>query len=223
MEHWRTEIQKGKNLLSKHDAAGAVRILSRALEQCPAEDSHCLTKALFYLGIAMKKLGLMNSAIKLWVSAYKIRKNRLVRKMIEYNANGYGMMKQANPILDDKYAFFSIQIMRYIEKKSAHAFSTHAEKDVVYELIEEHWKKLSGSGILDGKTIKEKRSIFHREQIVFPFFMMPKVLGDTMIKVNFSGCEGISESLRCGCGSGLPFSMCCGRTVAEEEIINGIF
>jgi len=156
MKHCRTELQKGKALLARHDAAGAVKVFSRALSQCPSEDCGCLTKSLFYLGVAMKKLGLLNSAIKLWVSAYKIKKNRLVKKMLERYANGYGMVKQANLALDDQMAFFSIQIMRYVEKKACHGFSTHAEKDVVYELIKDHWTNLVKSSTLTGKAFKEK-------------------------------------------------------------------
>ncbi|MBN1524166.1 MAG: hypothetical protein JW904_06785 [Spirochaetales bacterium] len=223
MEQWKAEIQKGKSLLARHDAENAVKVFSHALENCPAADCNCFSKILFYLGVSLKKLGLINSALNLWVTAYRYKKNRLIKKMIERYSNGYGMLKQKTDELDDRQAFYAIQVMRYLEKKKCHTFSTEPEKDVVFELIKEHWKIILHSSILSERTINEKREYFHKVKIVFPFLNMPKVLGDTVLKVNFSESGIVHETIRCGCGSGLPFCMCCGRTPAVEEIINGIF
>lgn len=143
--------------------------------------------------------------------------------MIERYANGYGMLRQASEELDDRNAFYSIQIGRYLEKKSGKKFSTHAEQDVVFELTRDYWNNLQKHGLLRGKSIEEKRRLFHRVVIPFPYVIMPRCIGDSVLSVNFNNTENNVSPARCFCGSGLPFAMCCGRTPSVEELIKDVF
>jgi hypothetical protein len=223
MDSWRTELQKGKTLLSHHDAAGSLKRLARALRMCPACECRCSSNILFYMGIALKRLGYYSSALNLWISAQRIKKQKRIRKMIGRVANGYGMLKQPTEEKDDRNAFFAVQIRRYLDKKTNKRFTTCAEKDVVFELINDYWKSIRKYAILRGKSTGEKRDIYHKIQIPFPYLVMPKHLGDSILRVNFNVKDKKSEENRCFCGSGLPFAMCCGRTPAVEELLNGVF
>ena len=66
-------------------------------------------------------------------------------------------------------------------------------------------------------------TIFHKTKIVFPFIVIPKVMGDLIINVDFFNGSRVEARSRCACGSGLPYCMCCGRTPGVEEIASGIF
>src|SRR4030042_3811674 len=139
--------------------------------------------------------------------------------MIDRYANGYGMLKQASEELDDRNAFFAVQIRRYREKKRNKRFATPAEQDVVFELINDYWKSIKKNAIIKAKSVGEKRSIFHKIQIPFPYLVMPRHIGDSVLNVNFTNNIDYADENRCFCGSGLPFSMCCGRTPAVEALL----
>jgi tetratricopeptide (TPR) repeat protein len=223
MEQWQIEMQKGRAQLSRHDAARAIKTLAYALKLCPPEACGCSSEILFYMGISLKRLGYFSSALKLWISAYRIRKQKKIRKMIDRYANGYGMLKQATEELDDRNAFFAVQIRRYLDKKTSRKFTTLAEQDVVFELINDYWKNILLRAIIKGKNIGEKREIFHKIQIPFPYLVMPQHIGDTVFSVNFNSEARVSDQNRCYCGSGLTFAMCCGRTPAVDELLSGVF
>lgn len=223
MEQWRVELLRGRNHLTHHEPQKAISNFKEALKLCPPCDRCGSAKILFYMGIALKRVGHYGSAVKLWISANRIKKNRLIKKMIERYANGYGMLKQATGELDDRNAFFSTQISRYLEKKHNRKFSTHAEQDVVLELLEDYWKSILKNAILIGKSIEEKREIYHKITIPFPYLFMPKCIGDSVVSVNFKKTNNENTSTRCYCGSGLPFAMCCGRTPVIDELVAGVF
>jgi tetratricopeptide (TPR) repeat protein len=223
MEQWKIDFNRGRSLLSRHESKNAFHVFSQALKLCPSCECGCSSNILYLMGIALKQLGYFSPAIKLWISANRIKKQRRIKRMIERYANGYGMLRQASPDLDDRNAFFSIQIARYLEKKADRKFSTHAEQDVVFELVNDYWKNLIKHAILKDKTIEEKRTIFHKVMIPFPYIIMPKCIGDSILNVNFMNTENSASPTRCFCGSGLSFSMCCGRTPSVQELINGNF
>jgi hypothetical protein len=223
MEQWQINFEKGRNLLARHHTEGALKVFARSWKMCPPSECACSSNILYYMGIALKRMGFFSSAIKLWVSANRIRKQPRIKKMIERYANGYGMLKQASQELDDRNAFFSVQIGRYLEKKHQKRFSTLAEQDVIFELTHDYWKKLRKKGILKGKTVEEKRDIFHKVVIPFPYLLMPKCIGDSILSVNFNNDENTASPTRCFCGSGLPFAMCCGRTPSVDELVKGFF
>jgi len=223
MNCWQIAIKRGKYFLSRHDAESAVKTFSYALQSCPSCHYKELSKLLYYLGIAFKRLGFLNSALKVWIAANRLKKNKHIKKLIRRFSNGYGMKKQSSKELDDKRAFFSIQIVRYLNSKNKRAFRSDAERDMIFDLIEDHWNNLVKSGIILYRNTKEKNAIFHKVKIVFPFIVIPKVMGDRILKVDFFNGSRLEASSRCLCGSSLPFCMCCGRTPGVEEIARGIF
>jgi hypothetical protein len=220
---YNSALKSAKRFLSGHKPDRALRELSEAIAKCPSCNRHDIGYMLYYVGIALNKMGHSNSAIRFWIASYRIHKNRFAKRMLERYANAYGLKKEEYNELEDKKAFFSIQISRYLEKKGTGKFSTQAEVDMIMDLLEDTWKILRGSGILKDKKIEEKSGIFRRVNIVFPFMVFTKLLGDTIINVNFPNGTKIKEEDRCSCGSGLPHCICCGRSPSLEEIATGIF
>lgn len=223
MWNYHSEIKLAKFYLSRHMPKKAMDQLAKAIVECPCCKEKELARLLFYLGITLKKLGHSNSAIRFWISSYRVNKNKYAREMIKRFSNGYGFKKEENNDLDDKKAFFSIQISRYLAKKQSKNFSTQAEVDMITDLLAEKWKNIVQSGILEQKSIEEKQKYFKEEKIVFPFMVCTKVLGDPVINVNFTQGTKVLQNERCLCGSGLPHYKCCGRAPSLEEIADGFF
>jgi protein-disulfide isomerase-like protein with CxxC motif len=143
--------------------------------------------------------------------------------MVERFANWYGMEKQTDPQLDDWKAFFSIQLARYLEKKSTRKLGTVAERDMITDLIYDYWKELKKSGILEEKEYGEKLDIFKEVEIIFPSLVVPDEGKNQPIPVDFRRKQHVNSTDRCHCGSGLPYSVCCGRTPGLDELECGIF
>jgi tetratricopeptide (TPR) repeat protein len=223
MEQWKNYFTKGKNSLAQHKPKEALKLLSQSLKLCPPDKLMDSSNILYYIGIAFERLGFFSNAIRFWISANRIKKQRRIQKIIKRYANGYGMVKQTNDDLDDRNAFYAIQIRRYLEKKHNRIFSTDAERDVIIELVSEYWRKLAIKVLIDKKTISQKRNIFLNVQIPFPYLFKPKCMGDSVLSVNFKNIENIASPTRCFCGSGLVFTMCCGRTPDVEDVFKGVF
>jgi tetratricopeptide (TPR) repeat protein len=218
-----SEIKLAKYFLSRHMPKKALDQLVKAIKVCPSCKEKELARLLFYLGVTLKKLGHSSSAIRFWISSYRLNKNKYARQMIKRFSNGYGFKKEENNELDDIKAFFSIQISRYLAKKKSKHFSTQAEVDMIKDLLEEKWKNIQQSGILEKKSIEEKHKYFKGVKIVFPFMFFTKVLGDSVINVNFNRGTKVVQNERCICGSGLPYYKCCGRAPSLEEMADGFF
>ncbi len=128
------------------------------------------------------------------------------------------------PEEDDWLAFSSIQTARYLMGKNKRTFSTMAEKDMIADLIHDHWIVLVSSGELEGKSSCDKLNFFRKVSIVFPTAGLGEPrLDSQVIGVNFQTQKKVELGDRCLCGSGLPFALCCGRTPANEELLTGIF
>ncbi len=223
MSDLRLIISRGRRLLSRHDAYGAMRLFELALENCPASNPEDLYWICFYLGIALKRLGHPETAIKSWVSCQKLKKRGYSKRMLLRMTNEYGMQKQCGEEQDDWKAFASIQISRYLLSKSKRIFSTPAEQDMILDLLYDHWKSILRSGILTDKTCSEKHEYFTRARIVFPTVLVRPLEGQPIISINFHTQKKMKLTDRCYCGSGLPFRLCCGRTSSSEEVLSGIF
>jgi hypothetical protein len=114
--------------------------------------------------------------------------------------------------------------LRYLLAKNRHVFATRAERDMVTDLIRDHWSTLGGSGALAGRKCCEKLDLFRKVWIVFPTVLVePSVLKAPVISVDFRAQRKVNLMDRCCCGSGLPFMNCCGRTPGREEIQGGLF
>ena len=221
---WDLQVKRGLVALSRHKPADAVQLLQQALENCPPSRTQELHRICFYLGIALRRLGFSQSAIKSWISCQRLNKRGHTRKMLLRLTNGYGMERQETVEGDDWQAFYSIQAARYLLNKNKRTFSVEAEKDMIGDLIRDSWDQLQGSGALNDKNSCEKLEVFRSVVIVFPTTVAaePKT-GEPVIAVNFRTRRKVALTDRCTCGSGLPFVQCCGRTPGKEELLSGIF
>jgi hypothetical protein len=216
-------LDRGLKLLSRHRPLEAAHFFEKALKECPTADGTGLYRVCFYLGIALRRLGHPETAIKSWVSCQRLKKRGHARRMLVRLTNPYGMEKQERAVLDDWKAFVSIQLTRYLLTKNKRIFSTLAEQDMVLDLIRDYWKSLVKSGALAEKSCEEKHAIFDNTRIVFPTVVLPGQGGQTTITVNFRTKKRVKPADRCYCGSGLPFALCCGRTPGSDEVLSGIF
>ncbi len=221
--HPRYELNKGKRYLARHNPEKALRYFQRALKLCPVNHVRCLSKILYYTGVSLKKLGFHNSALKSWLSSAKLDKTGNAKKKLNRFCNVYGMVKQKKEDDDDRLAFFSIQLSKYLRSKKTKTMLTEAEQDMIHQLINDYWKSIKRSGVLIGKEAVEKLHIFKKVSIIFPFYMKEENAKDTLIYVNFIEKQRLKLRDRCSCGSGLPHMACCGRLEGTEELLSGIF
>jgi SEC-C motif len=221
---WSMYFKKGLGSLARHNPAQAIHFLQMAMEKCPASHSRELYRICLFLGVALKRMGFCQSAIKSWTSCQRLNKRGHTRKMLTRLTNSYGMERQANAREDDWLAFSSIQTARYLMGKNKRTFSTLAERDMIADLIHDHWMVVLNSGDLEGKSSCDKLSFFRKVNIVFPTAGLGEPRPDSqVIGVNFQTQKKVELGERCLCGSGLPFALCCGRTPANEELLTGIF
>lgn len=221
-ESWRSSFHQGVRHLARHDAAGALLLLSRALQGCPSRRADELTRVLYYLGVALKRLGYGNSAVRSWTASMRLKRKKHTRQVLERFANSYGMAKQCCGDLDDWQAFYSIHLLRYLRGFNRRSLTSHAERRMLSEVIHSYWEKLKGSGALEGKGCAEKIELFKALRIDFPLFSLDGGR-DPVLQVDFHrGCK-VRAGDDCPCGSGLPFLACCGRTPGEDELAIGLF
>ncbi len=201
-----------------------MKSLQKALDDCPTSDTRGLYQICFYLGIALRRVGYPQSAIKSWTACLRLNKRGHMRRMLSRFTNCYGMDRQASAEGDDWQAFSSIQIARYLLCKNKRVFSTLAEQDMIRDLVRDSWIDLSLSGTLGGKTSCEKLEAFREVRIVFPSIVLaePHANGP-VIAVNFQSKQKVELNDRCSCGSGLPYFLCCGRIPGREELLSGVF
>jgi hypothetical protein len=201
-----------------------VRSLHAALEECSAANPHELYNICFYLGIALRRVGYPQSAIKSWTSCQRLIKRGRIRKMLSRYTNCYGMDRQASTEADDWQAFSAIQVARYLLCKNKHSFSSEAEHDMIIDLIRDAWDGFRSMSSLEGKSGSEKMQMFRTLRIVFPTMVLTEPhINERIIPVNFHTRQKVCLTDRCSCGSGLAFMMCCGRTPAKEELLTGVF
>jgi len=87
-----------------------------------------------------------------------------------YNSDSY---PHTSP--EDRKLFFTIQISIYMNNKKQ-GIRSSAERDMLEDLLSVYWEEIEKSGILDGKSIKEKSSICEEFKIYFPYTKIPRYL-----------------------------------------------
>lgn len=223
MSAWELQMDRGLGMLSRHNPLEAVQCLRQALAGCPPDRGADLHRICFYLGIALRRAGHSQTAIRSWLSCTRLMKRGHSRRMLERMVNGYGMARQASDSGDDWQAFLGIQLSRYLTTRNKHAFSTAAERDMVRDLVRDYWTSVERSGELSGKSPGEKQDLFRRMRIVFPTVVLPESVPGAFVVVDFRMKRRIGDGQTCFCGSGLPYASCCGRTVSCEELTGGPF
>jgi hypothetical protein len=220
MECWQSDFHRGVISLSRHDPGGAVGHFSRALRECPVARKRELARLLYYLGMALRRLGFPNSAVRTWITSQRARRHRQTRELIQRFANGYGMARQRSGDLDDWQAFYAMHTKRYLRCFGKRAFSSAEERCMLADIIRDSWLALRESGTLEGKSTAEKSALFQATNIDFPLFHQLK---DSIVQVDFRTGKRLCGESPCFCGSGLPFLACCGRTPGEDELETGFF
>jgi len=222
MDRWLGDFHRGMRHLSGHDPSAAIPYFSRAVRKCPVSRSEELTRLLYYLGMALKRAGYNNSAIRSWIASQKMKKREHTRILLERFCNSYGMAKQACEDLDDWQAFYAIQLMRYLRGFNKRTLTSASERSMLRDVIREGWEKLQATGALCGKDAEEKHKIFESTKMEFPLFYQSRIR-DPLLRVNFDAGRRLRVGDPCPCGSGLSYGCCCGRTPGEEELTIGLF
>jgi len=206
------QYRQGRRALASHDAAKALRALKVAVAACPATDRAELAKRLYWLSIALRRLGKDGLAVKALSSAQRLAPRGKARTLYERFANGYGMPKAACTEHDDYRAFCSIQIRKYLERVPDGRFADQAEIDVVLTMLADAWLRLDASGAIADAGCDEKLKIFRETGVSFPALRetLPVSSGRVIVADFYRGRAQRDED-RCSCGSGLPYRMCCGR------------
>jgi hypothetical protein len=218
----RGNFKYGMRMLRKKLYGKALRHFRKAVESCSVQDRFGLAGYLYWLGITLGKLGKPELSLKSYVSSQKLVRRGFARRLYLRMTNGYGMLKRSSTELDDFYAYSSIQIARYLERKTSRRFSDEFEKESVTAIITQMWKKLSDGNCLKGKTTGQKIILFQKLQICFPIFVVSSERGN-IITGNFPKNTCHLPDDRCVCGSGLPYRLCCGRLACTEELDYGYF
>lgn len=201
--------------LARHNPAGALRLFQKALDDCPVTDEKELARLLYFLGVALMRLGDKGSAIDSWRAAHRLKHGTYALKMLRRYANSYGMARQTRGELDDWKAFLAIQVDRYLASKKNGRFSAEAERDMVRDLVFEYWRAIRASEVLEGRNPEAKEQLFRAVDIVFPY-RLPDEPGAEVIPVDFRRKRRVALADRCPCGSGLTFMSCCGRLSAAR-------
>ena len=220
MVTWSMHFERGVGLLARHQPRKAAESLEHALSGCPPGRHAELHRICFFLGISLQRLGYSQAAVRALLSCQRLHKRGYARRMLARLVNGYGMARRACEADDDWYAFLAIQLSRYLATRNKRAFSTHAERDMVTDLLHDYWHALERTGALRGRNCREKQAIFERMRMVFPTVVLDDRQSTVSIPVNFRTQRKVGTEESCFCGSGLPFSKCCGRTRGIMEIVS---
>ena len=133
------------------------------------------------------------------------------------NRNQYGMKKQSLPLDDDRQAFTAVQLERYLKRKRTRRFNSQVERDVILDIISEHWKDMSVAPELSQMDTEGKIRAFYHITVVFPYFVAEE---ESVITVDFRKKGRINGHESCFCGSGLPMRQCCGAISSVEDFLS---
>jgi hypothetical protein len=225
MKSWQRIMVKAKYRLGKHDPRGALQFLMEALENCPAENRKDMADILFYTGVVLRKLGHDDGAVKSWVMASRLKRFGYGGQMAERMINDYGMPRQETQEEDDRLAFHSVHMARYLQAKTVCRLGSRAEEDMVETLIEEAWCELKESRPLENLSASFKLKIFKETVVIYPLFECPDdfSFADNVLNHDFVQNRRLKPGDSCPCGSGRSYMSCCGRTPSLSEVKNGLF
>lgn len=222
--HWKLQFNKGKLFLSQKKLHKALKCFESAVTECPVSSKMGLGNSLFYLGLTLKRLGRIDSALRCWRLAHKLDDEGQSLDMIKKHSNSYGMSKHTSNIQDDKAAFLGIQLEKYLKMKKVKRFCSDAEKDVVQDIITNYWQNMLIEGQFSQLAVESKLRFFKNQMLIFPLADLSYFNNDTqVIFADFAGGKVLLMDDLCSCGSGIAFSQCCGRIKSSEELEIGEF
>jgi len=215
-------FQKGRRALALHEPVAALRSLREAVDGCTATNRMELARRLYWLSIALRRLGKDGLAIKALASAQRLAPRGTARSMYMHLANDYGMPRAACQEHDDYRAFCSIHIRRYLEGTHARRFSSQTEAEEVLKIIADAWLRVQAQAEIGESSCTEKIKLFHDTSIEFPMLRsMEHAQRGRVIQADFLHGRAVGSDDRCPCGSGLPYRQCCGRTRLPYESERG--
>jgi hypothetical protein len=216
-----TLLHKGLRELAGHRPDLAIASFKNAVDLIPPSCSDELSRALYWLSVALLRLDKRDLAIKSLASAQKLRRRGFARSVYLRNINEYGMPKQPTPELDDFYAFMNIQLATYLTKKVRKKFDSFSEREAVFKILLDTWKELKECSTIQNSDCGEKLYLFRKLRPSFPEFS----IGNSSLKVIRASFDAQSYNnsnsgthKRCLCGSGLSFGQCCGRVKGVAEL-----
>lgn len=214
-------IRQGLRELVTHRPDKAIVTFRRAVDAIPPACSDELSRALYWLSVALMRLDKKDLAIRSLASAQKLRRRGHARRAYLRSINEYGMPKQPTEELDDFYAFMNLQMAAYLTRKVRTRFESFNERDIVFRLLINTWKTIGTKGLLANKTCGEKLLFFKKLRPDVPNFGIA-IESTNILRPNFStgrmtaGLQSLDS--RCICGSGLSYLQCCGRIVSLREL-----
>ncbi len=119
----------------------------------------------------------------------------------------------------DKRTFYSVQIERYLKRKTQHRFCSPAEKDVIIQIIDDAWDHCCKE-IHNISDYSEKVLYCYSCVVIFPYFVAEE---ESIIPVDFKNKRAVDLNKECVCGSGKPFFECCGTLPDQENPDIGSF
>lgn len=200
-------FSRGMRALRAGQAAKALPLLRESVDALGPENRALLSRRLYWLGIALFKLGRTELYLKAMSSALKLAPAGNARKMYCRHSNDYGMKKAACSEHDDYRAFFSIHVERYLRIIPGGSFSSIEEQETILEFIAQAWLGIKDDVQEFGNNCEAKLRFFRSVRLKFPVLLTGRA--DNIIPCDF-GRRDIGP--RCNCGSGLPYIRCCGRT-----------
>lgn len=211
-------FRAGRRALAAHDPGAALRFLKSAVDGCSVRRPRELSRRLYWLALALGKLGKDGLSVKALSSAVKLDPRGRARSLYCRLVNGYGMPRSACAEHDDYKAFFALQLRRYLATTASGAFSGPEEREAVLVIIADAFMRLSSVFDIETASCGDKLKAFRETRIDFP--VVRSVLFDTTGQARilaFTPEPPSDYESFCGCGSGLPFRMCCGRTRLPYE------
>ncbi|MFZ3109636.1 MAG: hypothetical protein WA234_02945 [Rectinemataceae bacterium] len=221
-------LRMGLKQLAGHRPDQALETLRMAVESIPPACPEELSRALYWLSVALLRLDKRDLAVKSLASAQKLRRRGFARSVYLRRINGYGMVRQPTVELDDFYAFMNIQLASYLSRKSRKRFDSFQEREAVFKLLLDAWKSIGEGTLLKGLESCEKLVIFRKIRPNFPRFDIGGGQGTAgrVTRTGFGSTVGFGGarqrdaklSSRCVCGSGLLYTQCCGRVRGLKEL-----
>ncbi len=209
----------GLKQLAGHRPDKALETLRLTVDAIPAACPEELSRALYWLSVALLRLDRRDLAVKSLASAQKLRRRGYARSTYLRRINDYGMVRQPTVELDDFYAFMNIQLAAYLSRKPRKRFDSFQEREAVFKLLLDAWKTIGEGKLLHDRESCEKLQVFRTIKPSFPRFDLRSGPGyqGSVIASSFGKTTGFTAS-RCSCGSGLAFTQCCGRVRSLGEL-----
>lgn len=215
-------LRKGLRDLARHHPDLALAPLRQAVDATPPSCGDELSRALYWLSVALARLNQKDLALKSLSSAQKLRRRGFARSLYLRSANEYGMPRRQTAELDDFHAFVSIQLSSYLLRKPNRRFSSASEREIVLRIVVDTWKTLRSGPLLEKADCGEKLALFRRARPSFPSFGLDRTLPSPRPRtLKFQAPFSPSAAdfgRRCSCGSGLPYGRCCGRVRGLGEL-----